>query len=156
MEYQFAYGSNMDSNRLKQKEGIEHILNNARRARLNNWEFGFTKKGKDGGKANIIRNDGRIVWGLLIQLTPKEVEIMDRSEGTGTRIPHYVKESIEVTTDDGIQHECKVYIANSHPERFDERGVHPSKEYLQHILDGAHEHNLPEEYVRLLQSLGTN
>ena len=43
MEMQFAYGSNMDSDRLKQK-GIERILENAKIARLDDWEFGFTKK----------------------------------------------------------------------------------------------------------------
>ena len=66
MEMQFAYGSNMDSDRLKQK-GIERILENAKIARLDDWEFGFTKKSDDeSGKANIIPMTGSIVWGLLL------------------------------------------------------------------------------------------
>ena len=147
MEMQFAYGSNMDPNRLKQKEGIEHILVNARRARLDDWEFGFTKKGKDGGKANIIPKTGGIVWGLLIELDSKAVKEMDKSEGTGFKIPHYTKETVHVVTDDGVEHECKTYVANFHPDRFDEEGVPPSEEYLKHIVDGATIHNLPSEYI---------
>ena len=147
MEMQFAYGSNMDSDRLKQK-GIERILENAKIARLDDWEFGFTKKSDDGsGKANIIPMTGSIVWGLLLELDPDAVEEMDRSEGTRASIPHYTKETIRVITDDGVEHECKTYVANFHPDRFDEDGVPPSKEYLKHILDGATIHKLPSEYI---------
>ena len=147
MEMQFAYGSNMDPKRLKQKEEIEHILVNARRARLDDWEFGFTKKGKDGGKANIIPKTGGIVWGLLIELDPNAVKEMDKSEGTGVKIPHYTKETVRVITDDGVEHECKTYLANFHPDRFDQEGVPPSKDYLKHIVDGATIHNLTPEYI---------
>ena len=147
MEMQFAYGSNMDSDRLKQK-GIERILENAKIARLDDWEFGFTKKSYDGsGKANIIPKTGSIVWGLLLELDPDAVEEMDSSEGTRANIPHYTKETIRVITDDGVEHECKTYVANFHPDRFDENGVPPSKRYLKHIVDGAITHGLPPKYI---------
>ena len=120
----------------------------AKIARLDDWEFGFTKKSDDGsGKANIIPMTGSIVWGLLLELDPDAVEEMDRSEGTRASIPHYTKETIRVITDDGVEHECKTYVANFHPDRFDEDGVPPSKEYLKHILDGATIHKLPSEYI---------
>ena len=155
MEKQFAYGSNMDPNRLKKKKGIEHILVNARRARLDDWEFGFTKKGKDGGKANIIPKTGGIVWGLLIELDPNAVKEMDKSEGTGFKIPHYTKDTVRVITDDGVEHECKTYLANFHPDRFDQEGVPPSKDYLKHIVDGATIHNLPSEYIERIENTTT-
>ena len=156
MEMQFAYGSNMDPKRLKQKEEIEHILVNARRARLDDWEFGFTKKSDDGsGKANIIPKNGDIVWGLLIELDPKAVKEMDKSEGIGSKIPHYTKETVRVITDDGVEHECKTYVANFHPDRFDEEGVPPSEEYLKHIVDGATIHNLPSEYIERIENTTT-
>ena len=147
MEKQFAYGSNMDPNRLKQKDGIERILENARKARLDGWEFGFTKKGKDGGKANILPKIGGVVWGLLLELDTAAVEEMDKSEGIGFRIPHYTKETVRVVTDDGAEHDCKTYVAHFHPDRFDEDGMPPSKEYLKHIVDGATIHKLPPEYI---------
>ena len=156
MEMQFAYGSNMDPNRLRKKKGIEHILVNARRARLDDWEFGFTKKSDDGsGKANIIPKIGDIVWGLLIELDPKAVKEMDKSEGIhetkwNRGIPHYTKETVRVVTDDGAEHECKTYVANFHPDRFDQEGVPPSKDYLKHIVDGATIHNLPSEYIEAI------
>ena len=147
MEMQFAYGSNMDSDRLKQK-GIERILENTKIARLDDWEFGFTKKSDDGsGKANIIPKTGSIVWGLLLELDSAAVEEMDRSEGTRANIPHYTKETIRVITDDGVEYECKTYVANFHPDRFDEDGVPPSKRYLKHIVDGAITHGLPPKYI---------
>ena len=87
MEMQFAYGSNMDSDRLKQK-GIERILENAKIARLDDWEFGFTKKSDDeSGKANIIPMTGSIVWGLLLELDPDAVEEMDPVSYTHLTLP---------------------------------------------------------------------
>jgi hypothetical protein len=52
-----------------------------------------------------------------------------------------------VITDDGVEHECKTYVANFHPDRFDEDGVPPCKRYLKHIVDGATIHHLPPEYI---------
>ena len=163
MEMQFAYGSNMDVERLKKgdKGGIERILVNAKKAWLDDWEFGFTKKGKDGGKANIIPKTGGIVWGLLIELDPKAVKEMDKSEGIhetkrNRGVPHYTKETVRVVTDDGVEHECKTYVANFHPYRFDEEGVPPSKEYLEHVVKGAKDFHLPPEYIERIRNTPTN
>ena len=154
MEMQFAYGSNMDPNRLSEKKGIQRILENAKVAKLVDWEFGFTKKSDDGtGKANITRKPGSIVWGLLLQLDSDAVKEMDHSEGTKAKIPHYNKETVHVITDDGIEHECKTYVAHFHSKRFNEGGIAPSKKYLKHIVDGATIHNLPNEYIDQIRNL---
>ena len=162
MEKQFAYGSNMDVERLKDddKGGIIRILNNAKIARLDNWEFGFTKKGKDGGKANIISKTGGIVWGILIELDSEAVKEMDNSEGIFPKkwnegIPHYTKEKVRVVTDDGEEHWCKTYVANFHADRFDEDGVPPSKKYLEHVVKGATDFDLPPEYIEGIRNTPT-
>jgi hypothetical protein len=159
MEMQFAYGSNMDVERLKKEDkgGIVRILNNAKRARLDDWEFGFTKKGNDGGKANIIPKTGGIVWGILIQLDSDAVKEMDDSEGINPSkwnegMPHYTKGNVRVVTDDGEEHECKTYVANFHPLRFDEGGVPPSRKYLGYVVKGAKDFHLPSEYIERISN----
>ncbi len=158
MEKQFAYGSNMDVERLKDddKGGIVRILENARWAFLDGWEFGFTKKSRDGsGKANIIQKTGSIVWGLLLELDSDAVTWMDRSEGINNKIPDYTKKPVEVRTDDGREHECWVYVANSVPEKFDEKGVPPWSAYLGHVVKGAEDFHLPPEYIERIRNTPT-
>ena len=158
MEKQFAYGSNMDVGRLEEpdKGGIAHILENAKWAFLDDWEFGFTKKGKDGsGKANIIRKTGSIVWGLLLELDSDAVTWMDKSEGINNKIPDYTKTTVEVRTDDGRKHQCRVYVANSDPEKFDEKGVPPWRDYLGHVVKGAEDFHLPPEYIERIRNTPT-
>ncbi len=155
MELQFGYGSNMHPKRLEKKEGIENILTTARRARLYDWKFGFTKKGDDGsGKANIIPSDGDIVWGLLIELDSEEVKKMDGSEGVPR---HYVRTDttnhhpLRAVTDDGEVHDCIAYVANKNVVNLD--GITPTDEYLGYIVEGAALHGIPDDYIMEIKRL---
>ena len=159
MELQFAFGSNMHPDRLREKqlECIEKILATARRARLYDWKFGFTKKAGDGsGKANIIQSDGDIVWGLLIELNPKNVRKMDDSEGVPR---HYVRTEdttyhpLRVITDDEEAHECIAYIADT--KKVELNGIPPTTQYLDYIVEGAIAHDIPSDYIDRIRNTPT-
>lgn len=155
METQFAYGSNMDPEQLANKK-IE--MRNPRVAKIDGYQFGFTKKSNyDGrlkqrtrrnGKANISQCEGSIVWGVLLDLTKNEVEDMDESEGTGDG--HYHRKPVDVITDSGIV-KAITYVA--YPDKIIPNTA-PLDWYLKHVIDGAEFQGLPLEYIKEIEKLG--
>ena len=67
----------------------------------------------------------------------------------------YKPTDVEVTTPDGNCQRCRTYIAqpNSAKSTFDTR---PSPYYLDVIVRGAKQNNLPAEYLSFLESMETN
>jgi len=155
LETQFAYGSNMDPSQLNNKK-IK--MRNPRVAKLEGYQFAFTKKSnwdsklsqasRINGKANISENNDSMVWGILLDLTESEVEKMDYSEGTGSG--HYFRKPVDVITDSGIV-KAITYVA--HDDKLIPNTT-PLEWYLNHVLDGAKYHNLPEDYIESIQALG--
>lgn len=136
----FAYGSNLSTN---QKECRTGTIREARRARLDGYHIAFNKRGSDGtGKANIVRNPERTVWGVVYRCSPAALDDMDKHEGvTGG---HYVRTWVHVRVDAGDELDALTYVAG---KAFLDDTVAPSKEYLETILQGARDHDLPHDYV---------
>ena len=59
---------------------------------------------------------------------------------------------MEVTSADGVQMKCRTYVLldTGYPDR------RPSPQYLNIILKGAEEHNLPDYYIEKLQKIEHN
>ncbi|MDR7415266.1 MAG: gamma-glutamylcyclotransferase family protein [Armatimonadota bacterium] len=136
----FAYGSNLDSDRLHKRIGRDRV--DSKVGYLRDYRFAFNKKGNDGsGKANIVPRGGSQVWGAVYRLTSAELSYLDRCEG----VPgHYERRQVEVMTREGEIIHAQTYIANREKVS---AGLRPTREYLDHILKGAKEHGLPAEYV---------
>ena len=156
METQFAYGSNMDPNQLTNK-GIK--MRNPRIAKLEGYEFGYTKSSEwDGkfscrtkiihGKANITPCKDSIVWGILLDLTEDEVEKMDDSEGT--RSGHYRREIVEVITDFDVI-SATTYVATND---YLIPNTPPLEWYLEFVVNGAKYQGLPPKYINQIETLG--
>ena len=133
-------------------------MRNPRVAKLEGYQFAFTKKSnwdsklsrgsRINGKANISENNDSMVWGVLLDLTESEVEKMDDSEGTESG--HYFRKTVEVITDSGIV-KAITYVA--HDDKLIPNTA-PLEWYLNHVLDGAKYHNLPEDYIESIQAMG--
>jgi cation transport regulator ChaC len=146
----FAYGSNMDSKRLECRIGRKNL----------EWEVGclrdyrltFDKPAEDGsGYANIQPCQGEIVYGVLYRLTRKELEKLDKYEGVYEGVPnHYYRGTVKVKTRDGSIVEAETYFASKPVQ-----GLKPRLDYLQHLVCGAEEHGLPDEYVGKLKKTST-
>jgi gamma-glutamylcyclotransferase len=65
-------------------------------------------------------------------------------------IGHYRRSRVEVETENGERLRAETYIGG---ELFVGKEGRPSNAYLQLILAGAREHNLPEFYVRRVQAI---
>jgi gamma-glutamylcyclotransferase len=144
----FAYGSNLDPSRKKQRTGK---IREAIRCRLLGWRFAFNKRCDDGSVyANIVPDANKEVWGVIYRCTPQALAQMDVFEGV--RTGHYSRCAIKVVIDEGNEVEAVAYVAKPAFVQCD--GV-PTQDYLACILAGARYHNLPEEYVSWIESTGT-
>ncbi len=137
----FAYGSNLSRAQMKSRAG--QILEE-RPARLENYELVFNKKARGGSATGNIRPaPGKTVHGVLYRISEQALRALDRFEG----VPEHYRR-IEVTTVDpeGNKIEAQTYIATKV-----ENGLRPAPHYLQTVLQGAQEHNLPEEYIESIK-----
>lgn len=81
-----------------------------------------------------------------------------RQEGVAAEI--YQRSTVSVTTADGESLHCLAYqlTEKTRSKAIAEHGEHqvPSKAYKTVIINGAKEHNLPLEYINLLEHLEDN
>ena len=144
MKY-FAYGSNMDSNRIK-----ERGINFAKRehAIIKGWKLEFNKvssKNPKEGYANIVMKENSVVEGVLYEIPDSDLKTLDRYEGYPS---HYGRIKIIVIMDNGEKVEAVTYVAK--PDKVKD-GLKPSREYLSHLLKGCD--LLSEEYCNKLRRL---
>lgn len=144
----FAYGSNLARDQKVNRTG--HIREE-RRARLDGYRIAFNKRGNDGtGKANIVLDQGGIVWGAVYRCSPSALNDMDKHEGVSGG--HYAQRTVRVRVDGGNALDAVTYVAGN---KFIENSLIPSPEYLQTIFRGAREHKLPDEYIHSVEALGS-
>lgn len=139
----FAYASNMYRAQMKQRAGDPA---EERVAQLDNYELNFNKIARGGvGTANLVPADGRMVWGVLYRLTEQQLRALDRFEGVPE---HYRRSEVSVVDGQGNKIAAQVYLA-----RKVRKGLKPDRSYLQRIVQGAEEHNLPQDYIEELKKI---
>ena len=137
----FAYGSNMDSNRLYNRIGN---FSASERAHLPEYQFQYNKLSYMLNQvyANIIPEPNSVVWGVLVGIDELQLEKLDESEGVENG--HYRHETVSVVTDQNIEIEAVTYIAE---ENWIKDGLKPKDKYRNFCIRGGEEFNLPQEYV---------
>lgn len=151
----FAYGSNMDKSDLDDwcKKHNKRIIkfNDIVSAKLNDYRLTFNhySNTRGGGAANIMPLKGSYVYGLLIKIDKKDLEIIRSKEG----YPQYYGEvDIEVESFDGtIIKNVKSYKVVKKKEKTSYQA--PTKDYLKIIIRNAKKYNFPPEYIDFLKSL---
>lgn len=142
MERYFAYGSNMNPERVRQR-GL--VVVRAEGARLPGFRLLFDKHAPahaGTGHANVARDPGSVVEGVLYWLADAaEILKMDPFE----RAPvNYSRDLVEVHTAAGPMWTW-TYFANPAVRR---QGLLPSRSYLAHLLCGR-PYLSPAYYERL-------
>lgn len=136
----FAYGSNMKTERMIDRIPSAKPLG---RAYIKDKKLVCNKKSKDGsGKANIVNSYNDIVWGVLYEIDTSQLSSLDRFESGYDQI------SLKVMMEDGSVVKAQAYIS----ERITSKPV-PFDWYKEYILEGAREHGLPSDYVKILEQL---
>ena len=143
----FAYGSNMNLNRLtKRVPSAVKVCN----AFLPGYKLVCNKISKDGSaKANIMKTDNlaELVWGVLFTIDDKEKPLLDKAEGLGKG---YNEDKLTFFDDAGNTYTAQVYIADSNSI---DNTLLPYDWYKEFIISGAIQNKLPAEYILNLKSI---
>ncbi len=141
----FAYGSNMSSARLIARTPSAKAVATAC---LPEYTMGYTKLGVDAsGKCGInpSNNSEDRVYGVLFKIHRAEKDELDAFEGLGL-----VYTDLEVT----------VYDQNNEPKQAityvplsEDKGLLPWDWYKHHVVSGAYEFDLPQEYIKQLEAV---
>ena len=140
----FAYGRNMDFNKLKERGVLFEFIG---LGILENYELKFNKialNKKGVGYANVVRSKDSKVEGLLFSI--ENIERLDKFEGFPN---HHQKEILEIHHS-GTLVSAIVYVAVS---KMISNNLKPEKSYLSNLLS-AKEY-LSDEYYRFLMSTET-
>jgi gamma-glutamylcyclotransferase len=142
----FAYGSNVALDVMMSRC---HGCRDLGVAELRDHRLAFTRRSVRSGTgvADVVPADGMSVWGALYEVSEADLAILDRKEGEGWA---YRRVSMPVRVrEDGSEHDAFVYtVIDKEPTE-----VPPSDEYLSGVVRAARRRELPEEYVREIESI---
>jgi gamma-glutamylcyclotransferase len=148
--YNFAYGSNLNSEQVRARCTNAKLVAVAKLAAHQLGFFGYSPIW-DGAEESVIPAAGQDVWGVIYELTPSDKEKLDDwqdalFDGSGS----YFHSPAKVTGSDGKEYSVLLYkkAKLGNPEK-------PSEEYLNFIVQGAVERGLPSAYIDQLRSLET-
>jgi gamma-glutamylcyclotransferase len=144
----FAYGSNMNLNRLTQRVPSAVRVSNAF---LPGYKLVCNKVSKKDGsaKANIIKtgNLAELVWGVLFTIDINEKPLLDKTEGLGKG---YNEDTLIFFDETNNSYTAQIYFADSKPI---DDNLFPYDWYKEFIVSGAIQNKLPFEYIAKLQSI---
>lgn len=152
MVWYFAYGSNMNPERLADHRLGERAVKIGPRlgGRLDGWRLIFNKiaRSPEGAAAgNIVEAPGEVVHGTLNEMPEAGLGVLDVWEGVAGG--HYQRRTVPVVrADTGETVEATVYVALKVGE-----GLRPTREYLAHLLAGRD--LLPADYWERLNATPT-
>lgn len=143
----FCFGSNMSSKRILERCSTATFVDIAK---VEGYQLTFNKKSKDtSGKANMVKTDKKtdLVWGVIFEIEESQKTALDVAEGKGNG---YDEQTLHVNNSDGHLIDCIAYIATE--AKFIDNSLTPMDWYKEHCLIGAKEHNLPDEYIDLIEN----
>src|SRR5699024_4317549 len=143
----FAFGSNMSSRRLRARVASARFVATAR---LACHRLCFHKRGPDGsgkGDAEWTKNPADQVFGVVFELDATDKPILDSYEGLGAG---YEEKLVELTTADGARLAALLYYATDI-----DAALSPHDWYLDHVLAGAREFHLPQDYINRIAATPT-
>jgi len=138
MVWYFAYGSNLDIDRLRERIGE---WQDDRRATLKDYRLTFDSR----GKADILEQRGGRVWGAVYKVTEAQLKVLDRFECVHGGIYKRVSVNVECDgkTEPAIAY-VKIERTSFHP---------PDDDYLNHILRGLKQHGYDEVTIEMIRAI---
>ena len=141
----FAYGSNMSAATFRERRRIQAL--EVRRGFVDGYRLCFDIPIGSGqrGVANLRAEAGFRTYGVTYLLTATQCEHLDHTEGVHMNV--YRRLPVRVVTDEesGVD-------AFTYQSAISDLTRKPSARYLNLLLAGAFEHELPDEYVGFLES----
>ena len=129
---------------------IRSRVNSARfvaTARLTGYVLAFHKASKDGSAKCDALKTGRStdeVIGVVYEIDDEDISVLDRYEGKGVG---YDRVGVDVAPLDGGQSLPVFTYCATHIDA----SLRPYTWYVDHVLTGAREHTLPDDFVRAIE-----
>ncbi|MDX1993256.1 MAG: gamma-glutamylcyclotransferase family protein [bacterium] len=146
--FYFAYGSNM-ALWVMSEICAEHRLMGA--ARLTDYRLAFTRysHGWKGGVSDIVYAPGEVVWGGLFMIGNTCHDALDMNTHYGVG---YTSTGIDVVLANSEPYHAITYtVIDKCVQEYT-----PSRFYMDTIMEGARELNLPRDYIKRLRAIKTN
>ena len=147
--YYFAYGSNMCTNRLRERAPS---CNFVAVGAVPRYILKFHKKSKDGsGKCNAYYtgNEQDTIIGAIFDIDPADKRKLENAEGLGSG---YHEKEVKVYYKQG---NIKAFMYEADDWAIDD-SLQPYTWYKDFVVQGAKEHNLPEDYIKELEAVPSN
>jgi cation transport regulator ChaC len=145
----FAYGSNMDEQRVKAANrcpNARFIFN----AVLPGHCLVFSRGGDAGTcTADVVPDPASLVWGVVYDITDSDRQQLDAREGVGIR--SYQPKEVPVHPHGDIEQRVMVLTYGASDSA--EIQQPPSREYLDYLLRGARHWGLPADYIAQLHRI---
>jgi len=139
----FAYGSNMYSPRLQQRVPSAEFVDIAR---LPGYMSVFHKHGRDdSAKCDLEPLDAATTWGVVYRIDTDDLPRLDEAEGDG-----YRRQSVVVATRDDL---LEAFTYRARPNCLTD--ARPYDWYVDLVVAGAREHQLPDMYIAGLEQTET-
>jgi len=145
--FYFSYGSNMSSKRLGLR--VPSAKSHAA-AILQNHQLKWHKRGLDSSaKCDVeySENNSHFVIGVVFKILPDHKVLLDAYEGLGKG---YEVKQISVKDREGNLFDAFTYYATDI-----DKSLSVYHWYKQHVLVGAREHDLPNEYITKIENINT-
>ena len=138
----FQYGSNCTTARLNGPNRLKGLAKDLGRAQtVEDFDIAFDVVSKTNGCAasNLIQTPGRKAWGVLYELSKKDLEKLRKIEG-----PRYEEKSIRVSDKKGKKRKAKTFVVREKDRR---DGLATSAAYISWIIYGLRDHGVPEDWI---------
>ena len=113
--------------------------------RLHKLTFHKVSKKDGSGKCDIFASDTHEVIGVLFRIDPAEKPKLVKFEGLGKG---YNEKEVEIITKNGQAITAFTYYATDIDPT-----LNPFTWYLRHVIEGAKDCNLPESYIKMLETV---
>ena len=139
----FAYGSNMQRATFEGRRGMVPLRHEV--GCLDGFQLRFDLAVGPGerGVANLAREDGSEVYGVMYEITTADAERLDKTEGVDSGL--YSRVDLGIMVDGERDLECFTYLSENR-----DKTRKPSERYLGIVVEGALEHGLPAAYITWL------
>jgi gamma-glutamylcyclotransferase (GGCT)/AIG2-like uncharacterized protein YtfP len=117
-------------------------------ARLDGFRLLFLRRSVrwKAGAADVVPDDGAATWGALYELSAADLDALDAKEFAPQG--GYQRREVEVECD-GRRHSAITYeVVEKAPHE-----LAPKQEYVDLLVRGATERNLPQEWIDVLKEL---
>ncbi|XP_026319713.1 gamma-glutamylcyclotransferase-like isoform X2 [Hyposmocoma kahamanoa] len=154
----FAYGSNLLKKRIHINNPSAEFLGIGKLEGHQLDFMGYSNRW-GGCSATIVPTQGEHIWGAIWRLDNKDMPALDNQEGVGVK--WYFPRTVPIILPDGTNVHCRTYqqTKNPPPRRPGENIPQdrlPSITYMDVIVKGAIECQMPDEYIELLKNIPNN